>query len=308
MGASLQVLELRARIIQEIRGYFLEEGFLEVQTPLLVRAPAPERNIQAFPVDSGRRGEKRFLAPSPELQMKRLLARGAGKIFQLGPAFRKGERGRIHLPEFTMLEWYRAYRDYTALMQDCERLFGWISRGLGVPGDIATREGGRIDLTPPFLRLGVDEAFSSLAGWTPGPDPDPDRFERDLVTRVEPGLPRERPVFLVDYPASMASLARLKPGNPRVAERVELYVAGMELANGFSELTDPGEQARRFQEETALMEAAGMEGYPWPKEFLDAMAIMPPCAGMALGVDRLIMLFAGVGSIDEVVAFGPEEA
>ncbi len=306
MGAELRVLELRARIIQGIRQYFLDQGFLEVQTPLLVRAPAPERHIQTFSVGIGE--GRRFLIPSPELQMKRLLAQGAEKIFQLGPVFRKGERGRQHLPEFTMLEWYRAEADYTALMADCEGLFAAIAGTLGQNPDTLVYSGREIDITPPFLRITVEKAFSSLAGWTPGPCPDPDRFDEDLVTKVEPGLPADRPVFLMDYPASMASLARLKPGRKDVAERVELYCAGTELSNGFSELTDPEEQAKRFREELELRKKAGLEEYPWPEEFLEALNHMPPCAGMALGVDRLVMLFADSPDIDGVVAFTPEEA
>ncbi len=302
------MLALRARIIQAIRQYFMDQGFLEVQTPLLTRAPAPEQNIQTFSVEQGAAKKRLFLIPSPELNLKRLVAQGLDKIFQLGPVFRKAERGRFHLPEFTMLEWYRAGADYARLMKDCEDLFTTLCTAMNLSPENIMWNGHKLDMTPPFLRITVEQAFSDLAGWRPGPAPDPDKFDQDLVTMVEPGLPRDRPVFLMDYPASMASLARLKPGDNSTAERVELYCSGLEIANGFSELTDPEEQARRFQEELKARQKKGLEEYPWPKDFMDALRRMPPCAGMALGVDRLVMLFTNSSKIDQVVTFTPEEA
>ncbi len=303
-----QTLALRARIIQAVRQYFTDQGFIEVQTPLLVRAPAPERNIRTFSVNQGGAKGRLFLIPSPELNMKRLLAQGLDKIFQLGPVFRMEERGRFHLPEFTMLEWYRTGADYNRLMKDCESLLTAICLAMDLDQRNIPWNGRGIDMSPPFPRLTVEQAFFDLAGWTPGPAPDPDRFDMDLVACVEPGLPDDRPVFLMDYPASMASLARLKPGSTDVAERVELYCAGLELANGFTELTDPEEQAERFREELLARRDRGLEEYPWPEDFLNALSAMPPCAGMALGIDRLVMLLTNSSEIDQVVAFPPEKA
>ena len=180
------------------------------------------------------------------------------RIFQITPVFRRDEQGAFHLPEFTMLEWYRAGCDYTALMEDCESLLIHAALAAGHGTGLPMPGTGTLNISPPFQRITVGEAFETYAGWTPGPDPDPDRFNIDMVEKVEPAFPKDRPVFLMDYPASMASLSRLKPGNPAVAERVELYAGGMELANGFSELNDPQEQRARFMEDTKRREEAGM--------------------------------------------------
>jgi lysyl-tRNA synthetase class 2 len=235
--------------------------------------------------------------------MKRLLARGMERIFQITPVFRKDERGAFHLPEFTMLEWYRTDCDYTVLMEDCESLLNHAALAAGHVTGLPLPGAGTLDISSPFQRITVEDAFETYAGWTPGPDPDPDRFNIDMVEKVEPALPRDRPVFLMDYPASMASLSRLKPGNPAVAERVELYAGGMELANGFSELNDPQEQRARFMEDMKRREEAGLQPYPVPEEFLQDLSDMPPAAGMALGIDRLVMLLVGISDIRKVVAF-----
>ncbi len=299
----------RDLIIRSLRNWFHSRGFVEVQTPLLVTAPLPEASIQTFRIEGAARAPGRpgmpldlYLAPSPELYMKRLLARGMEKIFQISPVFRREENGSHHLPEFTMLEWYRAGTDYTSLMEDCESMLRFIAKDSGItPPDM---DGHYSDFSRPFMRLTVAQAFEIHAGWKPGPSPDPDRFNRDMVEKVEPGiLSCNRPVFLTDYPASMASLARLKPSNPEVAERVELYAGGMELANGFSELNDPEEQAERFRLENARRRKIGLDPYPWPEEFLHDLKQMPEAAGMAMGVDRLVMLLTGARDIREVTAF-----
>ncbi|WP_456433408.1 amino acid--tRNA ligase-related protein [Thermosulfuriphilus sp.] len=290
---------LRSRIIRAIRHFFEKEGFIEVSTPLLVSTLAPEPHIEAFAVGD------RFLITSPELNLKRLLAEGFTRIFQLGPVFRKGERGRYHLPEFTLLEWYRAGADYRDLMDDCERLLLFLLQEIR-SGRELVYQGRRLDLSLPFERLSVLEAFERYAGWRPEPPIDLERFYLDLAEKVEPALNRDRPVFLYDYPAPVAALSRLKPGG-KLAERVEFYLGGLELANGFSELTDPEEQSRRFQEDLKIRKDLGKPLYPWPEAFLKALAHCPEAAGMALGVDRLIMLFSDAASIDEVVAFVPEE-
>ncbi len=292
-------LEARTRIIQLVRQFFVRRGFLEVETPLRTPTQAPEEHTDA--VES----QGWLLATSPELPMKRLLAAGYERIFQICKAFRGRERGSLHMPEFTLLEWYRAHEDYGALMDDCEQLLGEVAAGLGI-GDAITYQGLRVALAPPWPRITVGEAFRTWAGWEPGPEPDPEKFNHDMVSLVEPALIGRSPVFLTDYPASMAALARLKPGDPVVAERFELYAGGLELANGFSELTDPAEQRGRFQRANTERAKQGRAAYPMPETFLAALERMPPSSGIALGIDRLVMLLTDAATIDDVVAFTPE--
>lgn len=268
---------------------------------------APEGAIDTFQIDFRQGDSCYYLMPSPELYMKRLLASGAEKIFQLSPVFRKGERGRFHLPGFTMLEWYRKESDYLKLMEDCEGLVRTAAKAAGIKDGVVNWQGIEIEVDEPFRQISVEKAFRDYAGWSPGPKPDPERFNHDMAFRVEPCLPSDRPVFLMDYPASEASLARLKPGNPDFSERVELYMAGVELANGFSELIDPVEQEKRFRKENKERERLGMTVYNLPSRFLDAMKYLPPCAGMALGIDRLTMLLNDAHSITQVIAFPPDE-
>jgi len=299
LAARRPFLEFRALVLRSLRDFFRERGFLEVQTPVRTPAPAPEPHIDAVPCDG------RFLDTSPELYMKRLLAAGYEKIFQIAPVFRKGERGRLHHPEFTLLEWYRLNEDYTALQQDCRELVAKVCRDGGrFPGWLYG--GRRLEAGVPWRELAVEEAFAEYAGWRPGPDPDPDRFDADLVEKVEPNLGFPRPCILKDYPASQAALARLKPGDPAVAERFELYWAGIELANGFSELTDPREQRERFEQALEARRREGRTVYPLPEAFLRSLEHLGPCAGIALGVDRLAMLLSGASRLDDVTAFPPE--
>jgi lysyl-tRNA synthetase class 2 len=292
---------IRARIVDALRSFLSGEGFLEVQTPLMISAPAPEPYIDAFAVPQGRGRPDLYLIPSPELHLKRLVSDGIERVFQLGPVFRKGERGRHHLPEFTMLEWYRTGADYLGLMADCEAMMQVAARAVGLQGSFLRYGGHQIDIAPPYVRITVESAFEQYAGWRPGPNPDAERFNADLVARVEPNLPHNRPVFLLDFPASCASLARLKASDPAVAERVEWYVAGLELANGFSELTDPEEQEARFRKEAGRRRELGLAEYPFPQEFILSLRDLPPCAGMALGIDRLVMLLTDAPEIDDVV-------
>ncbi len=290
------VLEKRARILQRIRAFFVEEGCLEVETPHLIPANAPETHIDAVPAGGG------YLQTSPELCMKRLLAAGYPRLFQLCRVWRGNERGGRHLPEFTLLEWYRAGSDYTSLMEDCENLLAAL-----VPKGRLTFRGETVGLTSPWERLTVTEAFARHASLPLEEALDLDRFDELLALEVEPHLGRGRPTFLTEYPAQLAALARKKPDDPRVAERFELYIAGMELANAFSELTDPAEQRERFERDEATRRSAGKPPSPLPETFLRELASLPGAAGIALGVDRLVMLLTGADSIDEVVAFTPEE-
>lgn len=298
LAAKKSNLETRCRIMELIRHFFRVRDFLEVQTPVRTRAPAPELHIDAIPSDGW------FLAPSPELYMKRLLAAGYGKIFQLAPAFRRNETGRLHHSEFTLLEWYRADADYDALQQDCIDLITEISVGLDRFPRISF-QGHSLSVAGRWPKITVAEAFERWAGWRPGPDPDQQRFDLDLVTHVEPRLGYPTPCFLTDYPAGQAALARLQPGCPEVAERFELYWAGIELANGFSELTDPREQRQRFQETLERRSQAGCSVYPLPEAFLDALQHLDRAAGIALGVDRLVAILVNASDLDQVVAFPP---
>lgn len=302
LSGKRRFLEIRYQVIGLIRAFFENEGFLEVQTPILTIAPAPEVHIKAISAENGR-----FLITSPELHMKRLLAAGFEKIYQVTHAFRGGERGRLHHPEFTILEWYRSGADYKGLQRDCQRLVRSVCGAPGRSSGLHFR-GRALDSTGEWGRYTVREAFKEFAGWEPGPDPDQHRFDLDMVEKVEPNLGFPSPCLLEDYPVSQAALARIKPGEPDVAERFELYWAGIELANGFSELTDPTEQLSRFEAAIARKQESEGIRHRLPEAFLQSLHHLGPCAGIAFGVDRLIMILAGADDIDSVVAFPPEIA
>jgi lysyl-tRNA synthetase class 2 len=293
-------LQRRAEILHQIRGFFRGRDYLEVETPLRIPVPLPEAHIE--PIDS----EGWVLQPSPEVCMKPMLAAGFERIFQICKCFRKGERGRRHLPEMTMLEWYAAGESYVEAMATTEALVVHLARALGGQ-DALSWQGARVELAPPWPRLTVAEAFRRHASLGVDEALARGHFDELMGLEVEPRLGLERPVFLHDYPAACGSLARLKPGDPAVAERFELYVGGLELCNGFSELTDPVEQRRRFANELELRARAGRPPRALPERFLAALAALPRCAGNALGLDRLTMLFCDAAEIDEVVAFVPED-
>jgi lysyl-tRNA synthetase class 2 len=293
-------LERRAIILDGIRAFFKKEGFLEVETPLLVPQAAPEQFIAPFTVNGW------FLSTSPEMHMKRLLASGYGSVFQITHCFRKGERGRLHNPEFTMLEWYRIDADYLRIIEDTEKLVLAVAGGLGL-GSSIRYQGQDVDMSCPWPRVTVSKAFGKSADWDPVLRLDPERFDLDLVEKVMPGFAPDRPTVLIDYPAANASMARLKPGDRKVAERAEVFIGGLELANAYTELTDAAELEKRFRE--VIEEAGDAEGHrPMPRRFLKAMVDLPACGGIALGVDRLVMLLCDAASIDEVVAFPRELA
>jgi lysyl-tRNA synthetase class 2 len=292
-------LELRAAIMAAIRFYFADKGYLEVETPNRIPAPAPETHIEAQASGSW------FLHTSPELCMKRLLSDGFERIFQICKCYRKGERGRLHLPEMTMLEWYTAEHDYRDMMQQCQDLICAVARSLGNE-KVIQYQGQRIDITGDWERMTVDQAFEQFASEPLDTAIQSGHFDEIIGCDIAPKLGVEKPVFLFDYPAALGSLARLKPGNTRVAERFELYIAGIEICNAFSELTDPAEQQERFNAEISQRRSSGKTVYPRPDSFLQALAAMPESAGNALGIDRLVMLFADASDIDEVVAFTPE--
>lgn len=296
LARKRQHLEQRARIVHTIRAFFVAAGFLEIETPHLLPGNAPELHIDPVAAGDG------FLHTSPELCMKRLLAAGYRQIFQLCRCWRLGERGARHLPEYTMLEWYRQGCDYQALMDDCEALL----RAL-VPAGELSWQGEAVDLAAPWELLTVREAFARHAAVPLDRALAEGRFDEAMALEIEPHLGRGRPTFLHEYPAACAALARKKPGAPELAERFELYIYGLELANAFSELTDPDEQRQRFICEEEERRRAGKTPVPLPEKFLAELGTLGSAAGIALGVDRLVMLLTGAATIDEVVAFTPED-
>ena len=296
---STRNLAIRSQALQATREFFWSAGFIEVETPVRIPTPAPELHINA--PASGRA----WLRTSPELHMKRLLASGCERLFQIGPCFREGERGARHAPEFTMLEWYRSLGDYADILRDCEELVRQVVRRISGSSVIAYG-GQHIDVATAWARIPVREAFRTHAGWDPVAAYDADRFDHDMIAKVEPALPTDRPCILTDYPAAAAALARLKPGDPTVAERWELYLGGLEIANAYSELTDASTQRVRFQQCNAQRQQIGQPAYPLDEPFLHALEQgLPPCGGIALGMDRLVMLLCGAQTIEEVRAFCP---
>jgi lysyl-tRNA synthetase class 2 len=294
-------LKCRANILDLTRTFFRDQGFLEIDTPIRMPSVAPESEI--VPFDS----EGWLLATSPELYMKRLLAAGYDNLFQLSHCFRKGELGKHHNPEFTLLEWYRVGTDYLKMVSDTEQLVLFIASGLGKNPVISYKD-KTINLNPPWHRITVRDAFKAAAGWDPLVALSPLQFDEDLVTKVIPSFPNNKPTVLLDYPASMASLARLKQGNPSVAERAEIFIGGLELANAYSELTDAKEQERRFQKELEIIVSEKRRKAEMPVKFLESMPYLPPCAGIALGIDRLVMLFCNAISMAEVMPFTEDTA
>ncbi len=296
-----QNLERRALIFQYIRDFFNEQDFLEVETPIRAPAIAPEAFIVPF------QSEDWYLAASPELHMKRLLAAGYEKIYQFSHCFRKGERGRWHNPEFIMLEWYRRDADYQKIIEDTEKLITSVAGKLGFKKSIKY-QGQTIDISLPWPRITVSEAYLKSAGWDPTTKNDPEKFDVDFIDKVLPGFAKDRPTVLLEYPAEQASLARLNPGNPKVAERAEVFIGGLELANAYSELADAAEQAKRFREAIEQIKNEREQVMPMPEKFLEAMKKLPECGGIALGIDRLVMLFCDAEKIDDVMAFTADEA
>lgn len=238
--------------------------------------------------------------------MKRMMAAGYNKIFQICRCWREGERGNKHLPEFTLLEWYKAESDYRSLMNECEKLIRSVAGAIGL-GRKITFHGRQIDLSPPWERISVKEAYHCYAGTSVPEALERNLFDEIMVQDIEPNLGIDKPTFIYDYPAQRGALARLKKEDQTVAERFELYIGGLELANGFSELVDSREQKKRFQAENENRQSNGKSIYSMPDKFLAELDEMPPSAGVALGVDRLAMVLLDSETIDEVVAFTPEE-
>ena len=313
--AALETLQRRAELTARLRRFFAERGVLEVDTPALASATVTDLHLHSLSCCLATPGAPRrlYLQTSPEFAMKRLLAAGSGPIYQICKAYRDGEAGRAHNPEFTILEWYRPGFDHHQLMDEVDDLLAAV---LGAPlaervtyGEAFERHLGfdphRVPLTA--LRRAAEEHGVELAGAEPE---DRDGWLHLLMSHaVEPRLGRGRPSFVRDFPASQAALARVRPGEPPLAERFEVYVEGLELANGFHELTDAGEQRRRFEADLERRRLAGLAAVPIDERLLAALQSgLPGCAGVALGVDRLLMLAVGARDLRQVIGFPIERA
>ncbi len=312
-------LAARGRIRTAVRGWFEGQGFIEVETPALQVSPGNEAHLHAFATEAvGNSGARTpfFLITSPEFTAKKLLTSGERRIFELARVWRNRERGPLHHPEFTMLEWYRAEAPYAAIMADCAALLGLAADAAGTK--TLTFRGLSADPFAEPERLTVAEAFDRHAGLDLFGDDLPaaaravgvrvaaddvwaDVFTRVLVEKVEPRLGIGRATILCEYPTAEAALARPTAHDPRVAERFELYACGVELANCFGELTDPAEQRRRFEAEMVEKERVYGHRYPLDEDFLAALAQMPDASGGALGFDRLVMLATGASRIEQVL-------
>ncbi|MCO4770432.1 MAG: EF-P lysine aminoacylase GenX [Deltaproteobacteria bacterium] len=326
---SRQALRLRAQVVQTLRAFFERRGSLEVETPVIVPSPGVDAWLDAPSVTLD--GHRAYLSTSPEYAMKRLLASGSGSIHQLGPAFRAGERGRLHEPQFTMLEWYEVDATDVECMDTTEALV----RAAAAVGDGRLRfEREVCDASadaPPFRRVSFDEVFEDATG-TSARDPDTTRLGRllrvsgvrsppectaeelvDLALGavVQPELGLDVPTFVTDWPTDRAGLARIRPGKDGEpsAARFELYACGVELCNGYHELADPVEQRARIDAENDRRAAAGKDRYPVDEQFLAALASgLPDCAGNALGVDRLVMLIGGLKTLLQARSFAVRTA
>ena len=300
LASRQKALQQRARLIQAMRRFFIEQGYLEVETPYRIPAPAPESHIDAVVSSPW------FLHASPEICMKRMLAAGYEKIFQICRCWREGERGSQHIPEFTLLEWYRSGCDYLGLMEECEELVNTIASAVGLGEKIIYRN-QEIDLAKPWEKISVKEAFRCYSQISMAEALERNLFDEIMVRDIEPRLGIGKPTFIYDYPAQRRAMARLKQEDQAVSERFELYIGGLELANAFSELINAEEQRKHFLQENINRHALGKPTYPIPEKFLAELDNMRPSAGIALGVDRLVMVLLNIATIDEVVSFTPEE-
>jgi lysyl-tRNA synthetase class 2 len=310
-------LRLRARLYAMVRAFFDERGVLEVETPILSAAGNTDPNIQSFDtvfsghVDAGAR--ERWLRTSPEFPLKRLLAAGIGDCYEMGRVFRNGEAGGRHNPEFTMLEWYRVGWDHRRLMHETVELVTQAMAMVGrrcevVIGSYRQLFLDELGIDP--LHASIDELRAPLVEF----GIDPDGLERDdwldlLIThKLQPSFPRDRITVIHDYPASQCALARIRPGEPPLAERFELYMGPFELANGYHELNDAAEQRARFQRDNARRRVRGAREVPVDESLLGVLDDLPDCAGVALGIERLLMCLAGTDAIADVLAFPFSEA
>ena len=302
-AALMGRLRDRARLLRLLRDFFDSRGFVEVETPVVCTSPGVETHLEAMEVRVGRL--PMYLTTSPEFHMKRLVSVGFDRVWQLTRAFRGAEIGERHNPEFSMIEWYRSNATYDAIMDDCEGLLAHLAIGLRGAPDSPEVPGLRpaLSMLPPWPRTTFESAFARSGGGDWRALPMDDRFLA-LAEQVEPLLGGVTPEFLIEYPADQAALARLKPGDPTVAERFEVYAAGMELGNGWTELTDADAYLARCRFDLAERRRLGLPEYPVDERYVSALRDgLPPCAGVALGFDRIVMLLTGARSIRDVLAF-----
>jgi len=293
-----ELIKQRADILKLIRNYLDGKNYCEVDTPQRIRTPGTDVNIEAF------QSEDRYLITSPEFHIKRLLAEGAERIYQICHCFRKGEETDLHNSEFSMLEFYAVEMNLSGMMDEVENLIKSVTAGMGK--ESVSYYGKGCQLLGPWERLSVDEAFRKYAGWSPISSFNEDRFYYDLVDKVELNLGIERPTILYHYPPELAMLSKLTKDEPPVALRFELYLSGVEIANAFEELNDSTEQRMRFERDIDKRKILNRQDYPLDVLLLEVLDKMPDCCGIAVGIDRLIMLLLGGGSIDDVLLF-PDE-
>lgn len=314
--ASFETLKIKARLLHKLRAFFAEKDILEVQTPILSQAGNTEPTIESFVIQEHENAnhiiQPSFLNTSPEFAMKRLLAAGYGSIYQISPAFRQDEQGKKHNPEFTLVEWYRVDFDHHALMGEVNALIRFVADGLLNLGRteffsyqdamIKFAEVDPFNATIEELKDASAKAGIDAVGMD---DVHKDVWLNLLMSQVvEKNLPLNCPVFIYDYPPSQAALAKIRKGSQDVAERFELYVNGMELANGFHELSDANEQAERFHKDQDVRKKSGLQGIPADYHLIAALKHgLPDCAGVAMGLDRLLMVLTGAKHIDEVLTF-----
>lgn len=317
IAKNKDILILRSDILRYMREWFWNHDFLEVETPLILRLPGQEPYLSPMKVtihDETGQAFDGFLHTSPEYAMKKMLGAGFTNIFFLGKTFRDYESfGGTHNPEFTMIEWYRANADFTSLMSDTESLCQYLAEKVNSPNELLKKPWKRIhmrDLWREYININLDEylthenmlALCREKGYNVEKDEAyEDLFYRIFLNEIEPHLGKDAPTIVHHYPACMAALAKISSDDPQYAERFEIYINGLELANAFSELTDAAEQRKRLEEEQQLRKTLGKDIYPIDEAFLEALDTMPPSAGIALGVDRLVQLLTGCQNINDVL-------
>lgn len=316
---------IREKVMKAIRAYFEKEKFHEIETPILISHPPAESYLDVFEtrlLDRARRATPAYLSTSPEVPLKKLMVAGLGNCYSMTKSFRNMEtQSNIHNPEFTVLEWYRVGADYFDIMNDCEKLLRAIDGG-----NTLTYQGKKIDLTAPWERITVAAAFKKYAdvnfdeffdhareiamtkGYRVENNTWEELFNQIFLNEIESRLGREKPTIIYEFPAAMAALAKKKASDPRFAERFEFYIAGLELGDAYSELTDPVEQEARFKKELIELTRLGKTMYDYDHDFIDALKVgLQKCSGIAVGVDRLVMLFADVATIADTLFFPVSE-
>lgn len=336
---KIEFLRKRERIIDEVRAFFKADGFLEIDSPLMVKSPGMEPYLEVFEttlIDDEHKKQRAFLLTSPEYALKKLLVAGIPKLFSICKSFRNGEGlSHKHNPEFSIMEWYRTNADYTDIMRDCENLFVHLCKKISPPteggdqGVVWEYQGKQYDLTTPWERISVAGAFEKYCGMDIDTMLDEQKIKEAGMKRgfqvssdttweqmynqfflndIEPHLGVDRPTIIYDFPASQASLSKKKTDDPRFAERFEFYVAGIEMGNAFSELTDAEEQLKRFEIERAERESLGKTMYDIDMDYIEAIRTgLPPTGGIAVGIDRIVMFFANAPSIQDVLVFSARE-